>query len=79
MLGVDENDELIDTRKEDGADYGAKLSFPKPVEFIGVRFVAARPSFRKAKERYENVRKMWHETDTFGSDNVLSDPIGNAR
>lgn len=27
-LGVDENDELIDTVRERGADYGAKQSFP---------------------------------------------------
>ena len=31
MLGVDEDDELIDTLKEDGAEYGAKQSFPQMI------------------------------------------------
>ena len=31
MLGVDENDELIDPLKEDGAEYGAKQSFPQMI------------------------------------------------
>jgi adenine-specific DNA-methyltransferase len=31
MLGVDENDELIDAFKEDGAEYGAKQSFPQMI------------------------------------------------
>ncbi len=31
MLGVDENDELIDTLKEDSADYAAKQSFPQMI------------------------------------------------
>ena len=31
MLGVDENDELIDGLKEDGAEYGAKKSFPEMI------------------------------------------------
>ena len=31
MLGVDENDELIDTLKEDRADYNAKQSFPQMI------------------------------------------------
>jgi adenine-specific DNA-methyltransferase len=31
MLGVDENDELIDSFKEDGAEYGAKRSFPQMI------------------------------------------------
>jgi adenine-specific DNA-methyltransferase len=31
VLGVDENDELIDTLKEDVADYGAKQSFPQMI------------------------------------------------
>jgi adenine-specific DNA-methyltransferase len=31
VLGVDENDELIDTFKEDGAEYGAKQSFPQMI------------------------------------------------
>ena len=31
VLGVDENDELIDTLKEDGAEYGAKQSFPQMI------------------------------------------------
>ena len=31
VLGVDENDELIDTLKEDSADYGAKQSFPQMI------------------------------------------------
>ena len=31
VLGVDENDELIDTVKADGAKYGAKQSFPQMV------------------------------------------------
>ena len=31
MLGVDENDELIDTLKEDRPEYGAKQSFPQMV------------------------------------------------
>jgi adenine-specific DNA-methyltransferase len=31
VLGVDENDELIDTLKEGGAEYGAKQSFPQMV------------------------------------------------
>ena len=31
MLGVDENDELIDTLKEDRADYSAKQSFPQMI------------------------------------------------
>ncbi|MGH6811625.1 MAG: hypothetical protein ACREDM_04550 [Methylocella sp.] len=31
MLGVDENDELIDSFKEDGAEYGAKQSFPQMI------------------------------------------------
>jgi adenine-specific DNA-methyltransferase len=31
MLGMDENDELIDTVKEDGDEYGAKQSFPQMV------------------------------------------------
>ena len=30
-LGVDENDELIDSFKEDGAEYGAKQSFPQMI------------------------------------------------
>ena len=31
MLGVDEYDELIDTFKEDGAEYEAKQSFPQMI------------------------------------------------
>ncbi len=31
MLGVDENDELIDTLKEDSAEYNAKQSFPQMI------------------------------------------------
>jgi len=31
VLGVDENDELIDPFKEDGAEYGAKQSFPQMI------------------------------------------------
>jgi adenine-specific DNA-methyltransferase len=31
MLGVDENDELIDTLKEDNPEYGAKQSFPQMI------------------------------------------------
>lgn len=31
MLGVDENDELIDTLKQDSADYSAKQSFPQMI------------------------------------------------
>lgn len=31
MLGVDENDELIDALKEPGAEYGAKQSFPQMI------------------------------------------------
>jgi adenine-specific DNA-methyltransferase len=31
MLGVDENDELIDSSKEDGDEYGAKQSFPQMI------------------------------------------------
>ncbi|KAB2662028.1 MAG: site-specific DNA-methyltransferase, partial [Verrucomicrobia bacterium] len=31
MLGVDENDELIDSLKEDGAEYGARQSFPQMI------------------------------------------------
>ena len=31
MLGVDENDELIDSLKEDSAEYGAKQSFPQMI------------------------------------------------
>jgi adenine-specific DNA-methyltransferase len=31
MLGVDEDDELIDTVKEDNADYGAKQTFPQMI------------------------------------------------
>jgi adenine-specific DNA-methyltransferase len=31
LLGVDENDELIDTFKEDSAEYGAKQSFPQMI------------------------------------------------
>jgi adenine-specific DNA-methyltransferase len=31
VLGVDENDELIDGFKEDGAEYGAKQSFPQMI------------------------------------------------
>jgi len=31
VLGVDENDELIDTLKEAGAEYGAKQSFPQMI------------------------------------------------
>jgi adenine-specific DNA-methyltransferase len=31
MLGVDENDELIDTLKQDHADYSAKQSFPQMI------------------------------------------------
>jgi adenine-specific DNA-methyltransferase len=31
VLGVDENDELIDGLREDGADYGAKQSFPQMI------------------------------------------------
>lgn len=31
ILGVDENDELIDGFKEDGAEYGAKQSFPEMI------------------------------------------------
>ena len=31
VLGVDENDELIDGLKEDGAEYGAKKSFPEMI------------------------------------------------
>jgi adenine-specific DNA-methyltransferase len=31
VLGVDENDELIDGLKEDGAEYGAKQSFPQMI------------------------------------------------
>jgi adenine-specific DNA-methyltransferase len=31
VLGVDENDELIDPLKEDGAEYGAKQSFPQMI------------------------------------------------
>ena len=31
MLGVDENDELIDGLNEDGAEYGAKQSFPEMI------------------------------------------------
>lgn len=31
MLGVDENDELIDTLKQDRADYNAKQSFPQMI------------------------------------------------
>ncbi len=31
VLGVDENDELIDALREDGADYGAKKAFPEMI------------------------------------------------
>ncbi len=31
ILGVDENDELIDSLKEDGAEYGGKQSFPQMI------------------------------------------------
>src|SRR5207244_325971 len=31
MLGVDENDELIDTAKDSSAEYGAKQSFPQMI------------------------------------------------
>ncbi|MDN5752554.1 MAG: site-specific DNA-methyltransferase [Nitrosospira sp.] len=31
MVGVDENDELIDTMKQDSAEYGAKQSFPQMI------------------------------------------------
>ena len=31
MLGVDEDDELIDSLKEDGGEYGAKQSFPQMI------------------------------------------------
>ena len=31
MLGVDENDELIDTAKDDGDNHGAKQSFPQMI------------------------------------------------
>ncbi len=31
VLGVDDNDELIDTLKEDSAEYGAKQSFPQMI------------------------------------------------
>lgn len=31
ILGVDENDDLIDTLKEDGPEYGAKQSFPQMI------------------------------------------------
>jgi adenine-specific DNA-methyltransferase len=31
VLGVDENDELIDTAKEEGPEYGAKQSFPQMI------------------------------------------------
>ena len=31
MLGVDENDELIDPLKEDSAEYGAKQTFPQMI------------------------------------------------
>jgi len=31
VLGVDENDELIDTLTEDSAEYGAKISFPQMI------------------------------------------------
>jgi adenine-specific DNA-methyltransferase len=31
VLGVDENDDLIDTPKEDGPEYGAKQSFPQMI------------------------------------------------
>jgi len=31
VLGVDENDELIDTLKEDSTEYGAKQSFPQMI------------------------------------------------
>ena len=31
VLGVDENDELIDTLKEDSAEYGAKQTFPQMI------------------------------------------------
>src|SRR5207248_1571972 len=31
MLGVDENDELIDSLDDDGAEYGAKKSFPEMI------------------------------------------------
>jgi adenine-specific DNA-methyltransferase len=31
VLGVDENDELIDAFKDDGAEYGAKQSFPQMI------------------------------------------------
>jgi adenine-specific DNA-methyltransferase len=31
MLGVDENDELIDTLEEDSAEYGARQSFPQMI------------------------------------------------
>jgi adenine-specific DNA-methyltransferase len=31
MLGVDEDDELIDTLKDDSAEYGAKQSFPQMI------------------------------------------------
>ena len=31
MLGVDENDELIDILKEGSAEYGAKQSFPQMI------------------------------------------------
>ena len=31
VLGVDENDELIDTLKDDSAEYGAKQSFPQMI------------------------------------------------
>jgi adenine-specific DNA-methyltransferase len=31
VLGVDENDELIDGMKEDGSDYGAKKTFPEMI------------------------------------------------
>ena len=41
VLGVDENDELIDGLKEDGAEYGAKKSFPEMIlenlKFAGVQ------------------------------------------
>ena len=41
VLGVDENDELIDGLKEDGSEYGAKQSFPQMIlenlKFAGVQ------------------------------------------
>ncbi len=52
VLGVDENDELIDGLKEDGAEYGAKKSFPEMIlenlKFAGVQQAPSPTSARRS-------------------------------